>query len=274
MLAHAYDCMAEKKLSGLLDAAQKLNQVEIWNLLESALCHKKEWAWPHLLSFINAPPTDVLHLACVYKHTECFDTVFNTLDWTIVPEDIKHNLIKLCVTQDYTYGFLKVVKFAPIQSCSKIVPLVVLHNNPKILAHILSNVALHIEEQRQSVIKAIQMGHDTCLDVLLPYITVLTFDHKDIRTMMRNDGVAADLLGKIAGHLTQNNFNTLLHLACVQENEDIVKFAFPHAQVSKVLKKLDGKPTPLLQDRMNQAQKDRLLRCIKTKPAASAVRKM
>ena len=88
MLAHAYDCMAEKKLSGLLDAAQKLNQVEIWNLLESALCHKKEWAWPHLLSFINAPPTDVLHLACVYKHTECFDTVFNTLDWTIVPEDI------------------------------------------------------------------------------------------------------------------------------------------------------------------------------------------
>lgn len=271
---NAYNCIVQENLNGLLDALENLNQKEVFPLIEIALSYKQQWALPHLLRFLDTPHTRALYFAIVYRNNELFDTIYNTTDWTSVPQDVAHNFINLCATDDYTYGFFKLLKFVQTPPCSKTVPIVVEHNNSEILSHILSNVALNTEEQRECVIKAIRKGHDACLDVLLPHLTGLTFKHKDIHDMMDRGGVKADLLRKIDQHFTTNNFNTLLRLACVEENEDVFEFAFPHAQMSKVLKKLDGPPPAMLQERINQAQNKRILKKIKTKPSPVSVRKM
>lgn len=273
---NAYNCMIQDNVDGLLEALENenLSQKELFFLLESAMCYKKDWAWPHLLRLITAPPLDLLYFPIVYRNKECFDTLFNTIDWKAVPENITHDLIKRCATQDDTYGFFKFSQFVPIHPCSNIVSVVVMRNNTEILSHILSHVVLDGNQQRESVIKAIQMGYDTCLDVLAPHLTGLTFNHRDIHDMMRGNKVNVDLLQKISGYFTKNNFTTMLHLACVEENEDVAEFAFPHAQVSKVLKKLDGPPPAILQEHLNRVQNKRILQKIKAKPSTVSARKM
>lgn len=274
MLDYARDCLAGRNLSGLLATAQNLPQVKILNLLESALRSKKEWAWPHLLCLIEPHyQTSVLSMASVYGHRQCFDTVFNTLNWNTISADIRHDLITRCATHNDTYGFLKIAPFVPMRTCSHIAAIAVRRNNPEILAHILSHTVLSLEEQRRSIVAAVEMEHETCVNVLLPYTSHLTFDKHDIHNMMHHVGGPVDLLEKISHHFTQKNFNTLLHLACLDGNEDVLEFAFPHAQASKVLQELSGQPSQLLQERINRAQKDRLLRCVKNTPDVS-VRKM
>ena len=275
MLDHARDCLAARNLSGLLKVCEDLRPNHILDLLESALRSKKEWAWPHLLKCLDPQfHISALSLASVHRHQQCFDTIFNNMNWSVVSADIAHDVITRCATHNDTYGFFKIAPFVPLHTCSNIALIAARRNNPEILAYILSHATLNAEQQRQSVVAAIKMEHERCLDVLLPYITRATFDERDIRTMMHHVGGPVDLLEKTAHHFTPDNFNTLLRLACVDGNEDILDFAFPHANVSNVLKSLEGRPAEFLQERINHAQKTRILQKIKIKPSGVSVRKM
>lgn len=273
MLDYARDCLAGRNLSGLLTVCTDLRHDQILDLLESALRSKKEWAWPHLVRLVEHP-TSVLCVASVHRHTQCFDTVFNTLDWTVVSTEIAHDLITRCATHNDTHGFFKVAAFVPVHTCSNIAPIAVRRNNPEILAHILSGAVLTSEEQRQSVVRAVEMQHETCLDILLPYITTVSFVDTDIQHMMHHVGAPADLFKKIAPHLTKQNFNTILHLACEERNDHVVDWAFRFADPLKVLKKLDGDAFEMLQQRINQAQHDRLRRHVSKTKGLQSTRKM
>ena len=275
MLDHARDCLAARNLSGLLATAQNLPPIGILDLLDSALRSKKEWAWPPLLKFIDPQfHTSVLCLASVHRHQQCFDTIFNNMNWSAVSANIAHDLITRCATHNDTYGFFKIAPFVPLHTCSNIAFIAVARNNPEILAHILSHAVLNAEQQRQSVVKAVECQHETCLDILLPHSTKVAFVDTDIQRMMHHIDAPADLLKKVGPYFTQNNFNTVLHLACLEGNDDVLQFAFPHAQISKVLQLLKGQPSQLLQECINQAQKDRISKKITSKPSAVSVRKM
>lgn len=275
MLDHARDCLAARNLSGLLSTAQNLPQIKILDLLESALRSKKEWAWPHLVDLIEPHyHTSVLCLASVHAHRQCFDAVFKHLNWKTVSAEIAHDLVTRCATHNDTHGFLKVAEFVPMQKCSNIALIAVHRNNPDILVHVLSTTVLTAVDQRQLIVAAVEMEHEKCLDILLPYITFPKFDEKDIRHMMHHVGAPADLFEKISDHFTQDNFNTILRFACVDGNEDVVDWAFRLANAGKVLKTLEGEAFDTLQDRMNQAQNDRLLRSLSSKPTKTFSRKM
>jgi len=275
MLDYARDCLAARNLSGLLKACVDLRADQILDLLESSLRSKKEWAWPHLLGYVEPKfYTSVLCLASVHRHKQCFDTIFNNINWPTVCAEIAHDLITRCATHNDTYGFFKIAPFVPLHTCSNIAAIAVVRNNPEILAHILSNAVLSVEQQQQSVVAAVERQHETCLDILLPHITKVPFNDTDIQRMMHHIGAPADLLKKVAPYFTQNNFNTVLHLACLDHNDDVLQFAFPHAHIPKVLQLLKGQPPQLLQECINQAQNTRILKKIKTKPSAGSVRKM
>lgn len=275
MLDHARDCLAARNLSGLLATAQNLPPIGILALIDSALRSKKEWAWPHLVRLVESHcHTSVLCLASVHRHQQCFDTIFNNMNWTAVSVDIAHDLITRCATHNDTYGFFKIAPFVPLHTCSNIATIAVVRNNPEILAHILSHAVLNVEQQQQSVVRAVECQHETCLDILLPHITKVAFVDTDIQRMMHHIDAPADLLKKVAPYFTQNNFNTVLHLACLEGNDDVLQFAFPHAQISKVLQLLKGQPPKGLQECINQAQKDRISKKIKSKPSTVSARKM
>jgi len=75
-------------------------------------------------------------------------------------------------------------------------------------------------------------------------------------------------------HLTKQNFNTILHLACAERNDDVVDWAFRFADPLKVLKKLDGDAFEMLQQRINQTQNDRLRRHVSKTKGLQSTRKM
>lgn len=272
MLNHARDCLAGRNLSGLLKVCADLRQDQILDLLESALRSKKEWAWPQ--AQLVEHHTSVLNLASVHGHTQCFNSVFKDINWDNISEDIGRDLITRCATYNHTHGFLKLAQVIALDGCGHIAKIAVRRNNPEILKHILTHSILTNDEQCQSVVAAIEMEHEACLDVLLPHMTHVVFDVKDIRNMMHHVGAPADLFEKIVSHFTKDNFNTILRFACVDGNEDVLEFAFPYAHASKVLNQLTGDSAHLLQERINQAQKDRILQKVNTKLHAASSRKM
>lgn len=273
MLDYARDCLAGRNLSGLLTVCAKLRQDQILDLLESALRSKKEWAWPHLTRLVEHP-TSVLCVASVHGHTQCFDAVFKNINWKHVPHAIGYDLLKRCAVHNDDYGFLKVAPFVAVDNGSHIVRIAVRRNNSKILHYILTHFILTADEQRKSVVAAIEMAHEKCLDLLLPHITDVAFDDTDLRNMMHRVGTPADLLKKISHYFSKENFNTILSLACVNRNDDVVDWAFGFANASQVLTSLNGAAADVLQERMNQAQKDRISKKITNRPFAGSVRKM
>ena len=276
MLDYARDCLAARNLSGLMQAAPKLSQKKILDVLESALRSKKEWAWPHLINLIEPQfKTSILWLASVHSHKHCFDQVFATVDWSGVTTEIWHDAIIRCANHNDSHGFFKLAAVRSVDICSNIAYIAVRRNNEQILECILAHNTLSSDEQKTAVVAAIEMEHERCLDILLPHIDRVAFDDRDIRTMMHHVGAPADLMDKIAKHFTAENFDSILRCACMDGNKDVLNWVFPYAKnPAKVLQFLEGGAAQLLQERMDQAQKDRLLRRIKTKPTASAVRKM